>query len=1055
VTSCQTCGAPLPAGARFCPACGAALAAATTSGSRRPVTIVFTDVVGSTALGERLDAETLGGLMTRYYETMREAVERHGGAVEKFIGDAVVAAFGAPEVHEDDALRAVRAAHEMHRALDGLNDELERRWGTRLEVRTGVATGEVLAGGGAAVLGSPANLAARLQAEAGDGEILLAAATQRLVRHDVRTEPVGELELKGFEAPTGCFRLLGLDGDRRVRARTPHVGREQELALLGLAYRRAVRNRRAQLATVLGEPGIGKTRLVDEAVAHLDGDPLVLRGRCLPYGEGITFFPVSEAVAQAAGIEHDDGAAKAQAKVAASVPAEAGSVAARVSEAIGLGGQAGAPEETLWAIRRYFELLAADRPLVLVFDDLQWAEPTFLDLVAQLVERSRGVAELVVAIARPELHEERPDWAGGTANAVTISLEPLTDDEGRRLVQHVVAGATIDDASAAKLATAAGGNPLFLEEYVAMLLDDGLLTDRDGRWLMPDDLEAATSTPPTLLGLLTARLHRLPPEERETLVQASVIGKVFTLDELAVLSSGDHARLDDVVDRLIDRNLLVAGPSELRTVEFQHQLLRDAAYASLPKARRAELHERYADHLESAAGERPEELDELAGYHLGQAHDYRVEVGVRDETTTALSDRAASRLGSAGRRAVDRGDASAGIGLLTRAVSLASGPATRAPLRLPLCQAIGDVADQARFDAEVSAALAEAAEAGDERLRLRFEHLRIASALLYDPTAAPPERVADELRALADSLDALGDDEGVAECHYQLASVAWFLGDAAWFERAARQALEHAVASGNARSVGRAADYVISAAMRGATPLRAVLGEARRLRELVRGGIVASAEMQINEAEILAYLDRTDEARELAAAAVAELTELGLHRVIAGAASTQAIIEDEAGDLEASEALARRSYEFFRDNGDLGNGGLAAGQLADVIARLGRSQEAEELAAAAAEMSPDFDIEAQVGWRMASARALAVAGDPQAGVRLAEEALGLLDDTDLAVLRADLLRTEGDVFAEAGRLDDAVDRWRRALGAYRAKGHIVGARRVAGKLDALGTGQPS
>jgi len=276
--SCQTCGASVPAGARFCSACGAAVASPADTGSRRPVTIVFTDVVGSTALGERLDAESLGGLMTRYYETMRDAVERHGGAVEKFIGDAVVAAFGAPEVHEDDALRAVRAAHDMHEALDGVNDELERRWGTRLEVRTGVATGEVLAGGGAAVLGSPANLAARLQAEARDGEILLSATTHRLVRHAVRAEAAGSLELKGFEARMESFRLLGLDGGQRREARTPHIGREHELALLELAYRRAIRDRRTQLATVLGEPGMGKTRLVDEAVAHLGAEPRVLRG---------------------------------------------------------------------------------------------------------------------------------------------------------------------------------------------------------------------------------------------------------------------------------------------------------------------------------------------------------------------------------------------------------------------------------------------------------------------------------------------------------------------------------------------------------------------------------------------------------------------------------------------------------------------------------------------------------------------------------------------------------------------------------------------------------
>ena len=1052
--SCQTCGAPLPEGARFCPACGVVVTRADETGSRRPVTIVFTDIVGSTALGERLDPETLGGVLARYYETMRAVVERHGGAVEKFIGDAVVATFGAPEVHEDDGLRAVRAAHEMHWALGDLNDELERRWDTRLEVRTGIATGDVLAGGGPAVLGSPANLAARLQAEAGDGEILLSADTERLTRGAIHASPVGALTLKGFDEPIESFRLVDLDGDARPKARTPHIGREQELALLELAYRRAVRDRRAQLVTVLGEPGIGKTRLVEEAVGRLGDDPLVVRGRCLPYGEGITFFPVSEAVASAVGIEREDDAARAKAKIASVVPADASRVADRVSEAIGLGGRPGAPEETLWAIRRFFELLAATRPLVMIFDDLHWAEPTFLDLVAQLVERGRGAAELVVAVARPELHEQRADWAGGTANAVTISLEPLTTDEGVSLVRSLATGASIDDTAAARLAATAGGNPLFIEEYVAMLVDDGILVERDGRWQVPADLTVAASTPPTLLGLLTARLHRLPRNERDTLVHASVIGKVFAADELAVVVE-PGIDVEGAVRRLLERDLLVAAAGDVRTMEFQHQLLRDAAYASLPKSRRAVLHERFADHLEVASGDRPEELDELAGYHLAEAHDYRAGLGTDDDISRSLGDRAAHRLGAAGERAVERGDASAGIRLLHRAVEQATQPMIRVQLRLPLCQAMSDAADTAGLEAAVSVAIAEAVDVGDERLRLRFEHLRIASALLYDPQATLPEQLIETLRDLAAQLHALGDDEGVAECHYQLASVAWFVGDTVGFEASARRALEHAIASGNIRSVGRAADYVISAAIRGPTPLAAVLEELQGIRDTVTVGLAASAELRVEEAEILAYLDRTDEARALVNEASAELAELGLARSAAAAGSVRGIVEDQAGDLEASEAVTRRSYEFFLDNGDVGNGGLLAVQLADVLARMGRSQEADRLALATAETSPQFDIEAQVGWRMASARAKASLGDVDDGIRLAEDGLRRLDGTDLDMLRADLLRTYGDVLNDTGRVDDAADRWRRALDAYRAKGHAAGVRRVATSLAGVGVDQSS
>lgn len=1052
--SCQTCGAPVPADARFCPACGATVASLTDTGSRRPVTIVFTDVVGSTALGERLDAESLGGLMTRYYETMRDAVERHGGAVEKFIGDAVVAAFGAPVVHEDDALRAVRAAHEMHAGLDVLNDELERRWDTRLEVRTGIATGEVLAGGGAAVLGSPANLAARLQAEAGDGEILLSADTHRLVRDLVRAEPAGALELKGFESKVECFRLLGLDGASRRGARTPHVGREHEVALLELSYRRAIRDRRAQLVTVLGEPGMGKTRLVDEAIARLEGEPRVLRGRCLPYGEGITFFPVGEAVTAAAGIEREDDAERAQAKVAAMVPVDAASVAARVSESIGLGGTAGAPDETLWAIRRFFELLAAERPLVLVFDDLQWAEPTFLDLIAQLVERGRGIAELVVVAARPELLEQRPDWAGGAANAVTISLEPLTDDEGSQLVRHVAAGAALDDAAAARLAGAGGGNPLFLEEYVAMLVDDGAIVARDGRWLVPLDVTQEATTPPTLSGLLTTRLHRLPQPERDMLVSASVIGKAFRADELEALIEG--ADLAGTLGRLLEDDLLVSpgrtGNDE-GSFEFRHQLLRDAAYASLPKSRRAELHERFADHLEVAFPERPDEMDELAGFHLAQAHDYRSALGANDDTTLALADRASQRLSAAGGRAVERGDPRAATRSLQRAASLARQPGARAAIRLRLCHALGDGADTEGYVAALDAGLADAVAAGDDRLGTRFEHLKTTYALLRDPSAVPVQEMVDRLTSQAETLEALEDAEGVAECHYQLATVAWIRGDAASFERWARRARDDAVVCGNARLVGRATSYVIVALLRGPTPLPEALAELREMRKVTELSAAAEANVHLGEAEMLAYLGRHDEARDLVDAAAAEFDELGARVDLAAAESVRAIVADMNGDLDGAERAFRSSYERFRAMDDAANGGLVAVDLADVLARLGRHTDAESMAAIAAGLAADFDVEAQVGWRTASARARSVLGDADGALRLVAEATERLEASDFTMLRADSMSAMADVFINLGVRSEATDRLEAARKIYAAKGQLVGERRAAERLEELATTQ--
>jgi class 3 adenylate cyclase/tetratricopeptide (TPR) repeat protein len=1049
MTSCQTCGASLPVAARFCPSCGASVARVDAQGSRRPVTVVFTDLVGSTALGERLDAETLGGLMDRFYATMRGAVEHHGGAVEKFIGDAVVATFGAPEIHEDDALRAVRAAHEMHAVLAALNDELARRWDVRLEVRTGVATGDVLAGGGAAVLGSPANLAARLQAEAGTGEILLAPDTERLVRGHVRTERVEPIEIKGFEEPIRCFRSLGLYEGPASAVRSPLVGREQELALLDLAYRRAVRDRKPQLATVLGEPGIGKTRLVDEAVARLEGDPRVLRGRCLPYGEGITFFPISEVVSAAAGINRGDDAGSAQAKVTSILPRDAATVAARVSEAIGLGGPPAAPEETLWAIRRFFELLAADRALVLVFDDLQWAEPAFLDLLQQIIERTRGVAELVIAMARPELFEQRPGWAGGTANAVTVSLEPLTTHEGMELARHAAAAADFDDPAAARIASTAGGNPLFLEEYVTMLIDDGILLPQEGRWRLPDDLESLGATPPTLTGLLTARLLRLPQAERETLVAASVIGKAFTDEDLAALLDTDQVSRD--VERLLHMDLIVPTQgSTTGSFEFRHQLLRDAAYASLPKSRRATLHERFAGYLEQTLVDRPEEFDELAGYHLAEAHDFRIELGARDEHTDELADRAARRLSVAGTRAVGRGDPRAGVRLLRRASDLTRDPLHRAAVRLRLSNAYADTGDAGGLDATLNAGLADAVAAGDERLRTRFEHLRIVNELLTAPSTHPIEAVAERLSAQAATLASLGDIEGVAECHYQLATLAWIRADADAFERWARQAYDDAIACGDARLIARSIDYVLISLLRGPTTLDDAIAELRSIRDGVDLGRRALANIRLGEAEMLAYLDRGEEAAGLVEDATDTFRELGVAVDLATAESVRAIVADAGGDLDGAERALRSSYDRFRAMGDLANAGLVAVDLAEILARLGREDEAESLALAAAAVAAEPDIEVQVGWRLAMARVHAARSDPDRAFTMIEEADTLLAQASFTMLRADSLSTTGEVLAALGRREPAIGRLREATGVYEAKGQLVGAQRTRKRLAEIG-----
>ncbi|HEV3496410.1 MAG TPA: adenylate/guanylate cyclase domain-containing protein, partial [Actinomycetes bacterium] len=429
MTVCPVCGEPNPARASFCLNCGSQLppAGAASRPARKTVTVVFTDLAGSAGLGQRLDPESLAVVMARWFEHMRSLFERHGGRVQKFVGDAVVAVFGIPVVNEDDALRAVRAAAGLNDGLGRLNAELARDWGVTLEVRTGVNTGEVVTGdpaiGDALVLGDAVNVAARLEQVAAPGEVLLGQSTYRLVRDAVAAERVTPLRLKGKGAPVVAYRLRQVDPGAPGHARrqdAPIVGREPELRLFAWVYERVVSTSSSHLLTVLGPAGVGKTRLVGEAVAGMAG-ATVLRGRCLSYGEGITYWPVAEIVRQAAGIADTDPPAGASAKLRRLLDADEGGapgsrerahVAARVAQLIGLEAAPAPAEEAAWAFRRLLELLAERGPLVVVLDDLHWAELGLLGLVEHVADYGRGAPILLVAMARPEFLEDRPDWAG-------------------------------------------------------------------------------------------------------------------------------------------------------------------------------------------------------------------------------------------------------------------------------------------------------------------------------------------------------------------------------------------------------------------------------------------------------------------------------------------------------------------------------------------------------------------------------------------------------------------------------------------------------------------
>ena len=655
MTTCPACAGENLEDARFCSHCGRALTGAESGGDaeRKLVTILFADITGSTPLGEGLDPEDLQDVLGAYASAMREEIESEGGTVEKFIGDAVMAVFGVPVAHEDDPSRALRAALRMRRRLAELNLDLERRYGVRLAMRTGVNTGDVVASREARaevgmVTGDAVNAAARLEQTADAGQILVSERTARAAR-GFRFNDVGPLAVRGKSRPVATVELLdeGLDElpggrERGVPGlRAPMVGRAHELELLRSTFGRLASSGRAQLVTIYGDPGIGKSRLTRELLAWADahGDGVtVLKGRCLPYGEAITYWPLAEILKSYTEVLDSDPPDVALAKIAAladdvlvGVPDPARS-AGVLAFTFGLedprfGLAALAPRqvqlETHEAWRAFFTGLTADRPAIVVIEDIHWADDPLLDLLEELADRVAGPL-LFVCPARPDLAQRRSGWGGGKRNFSSIFLEPLSHDDAATLVEVLLAVEELPDETREAMLARADGNPLFLEEIIRQLIDEGRIVREGRRWRATSGIDAI-EIPDTVQAVLAARIDLLPAVERSALLSASVVGRVFWSGSVAQLLDDGTALADDALGRLEDRELVlsqlgsrIAGEREFL---FKHVLTRDVAYGTLARRDRARAHADVAAWIESAAGERQPEFADLLAHHLGLAYE--------------------------------------------------------------------------------------------------------------------------------------------------------------------------------------------------------------------------------------------------------------------------------------------------------------------------------------------------------------------------------------------------------------------------------------------------
>ncbi len=1057
--SCGSCDAPNDPDARFCEECGGALAPATCRGCdgevnprarfckhcgeptassptpaghgvavRKTVTILFADLAGSTAFEEQVDAESARSAMARYHGLLQHAADELHAGVVKFIGDGFMAVWGVPEIGEDDAARAVQAGATIQERFSSFAADVLARHDVELALRVSINTGEVVVGDADAdLVGDALNVAARLEKECPAGSVVVGEPTYRSTRDRYSYRDIGIARLRGREAPIAVYELeASLVGPDDADDDVPFVGREGERRRLVDLCHATVEDRSIRLATVIGLPGVGKTRLAREVGRDIDATYLEIS--CSADAND-ALGPVGDAIRVLAGA-----GAGTPVVVDALVPetsADRGRIVA-VLDNLAAGGTRHTVEETFWAVRRLVELTASRRPLLVVVDDIHWADPVLLDLLEHLVEWVRDAPTIILALARPEIREARRSFAEiGRHVTEVVALVGLTSAATTELASEMLGSGTVPPELVERLPTSTEGNPLFVRELVRMLVDDGVLARSGDAWELTVDVDAL-DVPPSIHALLATRLERLPSIDRRVLEVASIIGNEFTVGAITDLLGDRAESTTSVLDRL--RRLQLAEPAGAYLGDdplwrFHHVLIRDVAYRRLLKTHRASLHEEHARWIDARVG--GVDRDETVARHLDAARRYRLDLDLRDNHTDALGREAASRYLHAAGRALDRDELTVAGVLAGLGVHLdVDDPQLDAALARLACEARLSANDVAGAEPMLDRF---AAVAGPSDLPW-VACYRAQLAVLTDPHALVEAEAG--LTDVIEEFARLADRAGSAKAHLVRAGARARLGRIAETEDDLDAALAAAREAGASRLVTLVLGSAPAAALWGPSPVPRAGGRCLDVTHLQRI-TTAAPSVEATSVRCQAVLEalggRPDIARTMLARARRTVAELGLRHGLMETELFTGIVEMLAGEEARAESCFRTALDGLRELGVSVDAALAAALLARSLLAQGRLAEADEQASTSEGLA-GHDLKAGIAWRTVRAEIHSALHRHSEARSLAEEAVGLASPTDLVVDHADALAAMARILAADGDLAASERAQQEADAHYRAKG---------------------